>query len=123
MSDFTVYLEPNATTFHIARLCDWVKAAHRRGVIEGLARIPWPSGLFCFALEVASGHVDTDTEAPNAVHSGFKGNIGSAFSESNDQFDLVMDILGLIWAFNFVDMLSMNFYLAVRKTLAEICCD
>ena len=34
--------------------------------------------------------------------------------------DFVMGILGVIWAFNFAEMLSMDFYWAVRKILVEI---
>ena len=68
----------------------------RRGMLEGLAEIPWPAGLLGLALQVAARHVEADRVAVDAVERILDGDIFTASVQRDYQLDLVVHVLALV---------------------------
>jgi hypothetical protein len=68
--------------------------ADRRALIEALAHVPGMSLVLGALLQVAPGQVETDGVAIDAVQRPGRRDVGAAAGQRDDQFDLVLQVVG-----------------------------
>ena len=65
---------------------------HRAGLIKALAHFPGALQFFGLALQIAAGHVKAHRVAKDMLQRLRHGNVASALTDANDQFDFMVQV-------------------------------
>ncbi|KFI32620.1 hypothetical protein CG51_01510 [Haematobacter missouriensis] len=94
LAKLSIHRQRDGAVVRVADLGHGMKGGYRRGVVRGLCRLPWATGLLCLRLKVSAGHVEADAIAIDVIQRLDRGDVAPALRQSDDQFDFMVQVGG-----------------------------